>query len=179
MMASVSGGRGFERARSAILWGIGAFAILQVGLFVAMSTTRWQILRDPDWGVRLGRLEARLAERPASPLLLILGSSRVGLGLRPEQMMSAWQPEPPVVFNFYRRGFGPMVSLLYLRRILQEGIRPDWIVFEVWPPFLNDNNVFGRDDGTLDPEHDPHLNRDELLALYRGLVRTRWLDERL
>ena len=183
-MASISRGRGFARARSAILWGIGAFAILQVGLFVAMSTTRWQILRDPDWGARLARLEARLSERPASPLLLILGSSRAGLGLRPEQMMSAWQPEPPVVFNFYRRGFGPMVSLLYLRRLLEEGIRPDWIIFEVWPPFLNDNNVFGRDDGTLDARRlqwrdRPVVERDakdgaELMRLWLQLQLVPW-----
>jgi hypothetical protein len=149
-MASTSRGRGAGRARSAIVCGIISFAILQLGLFASMSTRRLEILRDPDWGLRLGRLETRLSERPENPLVLILGSSRAGLGLRPDQMMSAWEPRAPVVFNFCRRGFGPMVSLLYLRRILEEGIRPDWIIFELWPPFLNDNNIFGRDDGTLD-----------------------------
>ena len=138
-------------AKSAIAWGIAAFVLLQIALFAAMSTKRWQILRDPDWGMRLSRLETRLAESPRRPLLLVLGSSRAGLGLRPDQMMSTWQPRSPLVFNFCRRGFGPMVSLLYLRRILEEGIRPDWVVFELWPPFLNDNNIFGRDDETLDP----------------------------
>jgi hypothetical protein len=138
-------------ARSAILWGMASFAVLQVALFAAMSTTRWQILRDPDWGIRLRRLEARIAERQSDRLLLLLGSSRAGLGIRPDHMMSAWQPRSPMVFNFCRRGFGPMVALLYLRRILDEGIRPDWIVLEIWPPFLTDNNIFGRDDATLDP----------------------------
>jgi pyruvate dehydrogenase E1 component alpha subunit len=36
-----------------------------------------------------------------------------------------------------------------------------------------------RDDGTLDPTTDPGLSVDEVLALYRALVRTRLLDERL
>jgi hypothetical protein len=138
-------------ARAAIAWGIAWFVLLQVALFAAMSTERWQILRDPDWGRRLERLETRIEERPDRPLVLVLGSSRAGLGLRPDQMMSTWQPQSPLVFNFCRRGFGPMVSLLYLRRILEEGIRPDWVVFELWPPFLNGNNIFGRDDETLDP----------------------------
>ena len=139
----------WRTARSAIAWGIASFALLQVALFAAMSTKRWEILRDPDWGMRLNRLETRIKEHPERPLLLVLGSSRAGLGLGPDQMMSTWQPESPLVFNFCRRGFGPMVSLLYLQRIIEEGIRPDWIVFELWPPFLTDNNIFGRDDQTL------------------------------
>jgi 2-oxoisovalerate dehydrogenase E1 component alpha subunit len=36
-----------------------------------------------------------------------------------------------------------------------------------------------RDDGTLDPANDPGLRTDEVLALYRAMVRTRLLDERL
>ncbi|NUO54119.1 MAG: thiamine pyrophosphate-dependent dehydrogenase E1 component subunit alpha [Polyangiaceae bacterium] len=36
-----------------------------------------------------------------------------------------------------------------------------------------------REDGTLDPRHDPKLSKDEVLALYRAMVRTRVLDDRL
>jgi pyruvate dehydrogenase E1 component alpha subunit len=36
-----------------------------------------------------------------------------------------------------------------------------------------------RDDGTLDPLHDPGLADDELLALYTAMVRVRVLDDRL
>jgi len=36
-----------------------------------------------------------------------------------------------------------------------------------------------RDDGTLDPQNDPGLSNDEVLALYRAMVRARLLDERL
>ena len=36
-----------------------------------------------------------------------------------------------------------------------------------------------RDDGTLDEQHDPHLSVDEVVAIYRSLVLTRTLDQRL
>ena len=36
-----------------------------------------------------------------------------------------------------------------------------------------------REDGSLDPEHDPHLGEGEVVSLYRWMVRTRLLDERL
>jgi pyruvate dehydrogenase E1 component alpha subunit len=36
-----------------------------------------------------------------------------------------------------------------------------------------------RDDGTLDPAHDPGLRPEELIHLYEAMVRTRILDERL
>jgi hypothetical protein len=35
------------------------------------------------------------------------------------------------------------------------------------------------DDGTLDPAHDPKLTADEIRHIYRHMVQTRWLDERL
>jgi pyruvate dehydrogenase E1 component alpha subunit len=36
-----------------------------------------------------------------------------------------------------------------------------------------------RADGSLDPEHDPHLSPAEVLGLYRAMLRTRLLDDRL
>jgi len=36
-----------------------------------------------------------------------------------------------------------------------------------------------REDGTLDPKNDPGLRTEEVLSLYRAMVRTRLLDERL
>lgn len=36
-----------------------------------------------------------------------------------------------------------------------------------------------RGDGSLDPEHDPHLTEAEIVTLYRAMVQTRLLDERL
>src|SRR4051812_37800932 len=49
------------------------------------------------------------------------------------------------------------------------------------PHDANDADVLKvlREDGTLDPEHDPRLTPAEVLSLYRAMVRTRLLDDRL
>jgi pyruvate dehydrogenase E1 component alpha subunit len=36
-----------------------------------------------------------------------------------------------------------------------------------------------REDGTLDPDRDPGLSAEQVIAGYRAMVQTRWLDERL
>ena len=36
-----------------------------------------------------------------------------------------------------------------------------------------------RDDGSLDPAHDPKLEPDAIVAIYKAMVRVRLLDERL
>jgi pyruvate dehydrogenase E1 component alpha subunit len=36
-----------------------------------------------------------------------------------------------------------------------------------------------REDGSLAPEYDPHLTNDEVIRIYRHMVETRYLDERL
>ncbi len=36
-----------------------------------------------------------------------------------------------------------------------------------------------REDGSLDPAHDPHLDEGEVVALYRTMLRTRVIDDRL
>ena len=36
-----------------------------------------------------------------------------------------------------------------------------------------------RDDGTVDPAHDPGLSDSELISLYTAMVRVRLLDDRL
>ncbi|AKT42442.1 thiamine pyrophosphate-dependent dehydrogenase E1 component subunit alpha [Chondromyces crocatus] len=49
------------------------------------------------------------------------------------------------------------------------------------PEDLNSDGVLKvlRDDGSLDPATDPGLGSDEVIALYKAMVRTRMLDERL
>src|SRR5262249_16300465 len=72
------------------------------------------------------------------PLIVALGGSRVAMGFRPD-LLTACQPtngQAPVVFNFGLCQFGPVGELLCLRRLLAEGIRPDAVLVQVWPPFL-------------------------------------------
>jgi hypothetical protein len=131
-----------------VLWGRGRAALFwTVGLFVLTQALlgKWVLHRIPKlcnaaWEFRLTRLRARMAEAPGRPLLLVMGSSRVANGFSPSAL-GDWAPpdQPaPVVFNFATLGAGPVRQLLTLRRLLAEGIRPRWVVSEVWPGFWAD-----------------------------------------
>src|SRR5213075_1820404 len=107
---------------------------------LAITLEHWRPdLRDPEFGHKLARLHARLEEQPGRPLVLVLGSSRTGVGLRPEVLHRFALPggQPPIVFNFGLTASGPVMELLCLHRLLEEGIHPDWLVVEVMAPLLN------------------------------------------
>src|SRR5262249_7123958 len=125
-----------RRPRAALLWGVALFAGLQLALAGVMEKWRpeW---RDPEYGCKLARLQARQAEAPGRPLVVVLGSSRAALGFRPDAVAAEAVGERPVVFNFAIAGAGPLTELLQLRRLLAAGVRPDWLVIEVMPPLLH------------------------------------------
>ena len=152
------------RARAVVLGGFLVFIILQVGLGAAMSS--WPVLRDPDYGNRIVRLEALVRAHPRRPLVLVLGSSHTALGLRPGVLVETWSREgdSPLVFNFSRLGNGPLFELLYLHRLLARGIRPDWLLLEIWPILLDDSALDGREDERLDVHR---LQRGDWPALAR------------
>jgi hypothetical protein len=167
------------RARTIVLGGLVVFLVLQVGLSAAMSS--WPVLRDPDYGNRIARLEALVRAHPRRPLLLVLGSSHTAFGLRPDVLLETWSQdgEPPGVFNFSRLGNGPLFELLYLHRLLARGIRPDWLLLEIWPLLLDDSTLDGREDERLDVHRLqsgdwPVLARHS--ALHRRLFSQWWWD---
>ncbi len=132
--------RSQRSCRTALLWGVGAFLALQVGFGLALERW-WTRLRDPEYAVKLGSLRARLAGRgPGRPLVVLLGSSRVGVNVRPQDLLP-WPGPPagaPLVFNAALCRSDPVLEYLMLRRLLAEGIRPDWLLVEVTPECFND-----------------------------------------
>lgn len=124
--------RYLARAGITLGWGAAFFVGLQVLCNLAMEDWR-PALRDPEYGFKLGFLQKRLAEEPGRPVLLMLGSSRAGLGFRPNLLRS----RQVVLFNFSMTGAGPVQELLCLRRLLGHGIRPDALVIEVTPVWLH------------------------------------------
>jgi hypothetical protein len=148
------------RGRGALLWGAAFFACAQLGLLATMATGRPE-LRDPEYGLKLKHLKARLTEHCArQPSILVMGSSRVAVGFRPDVMSihSEGGHGHPVVFNFGLCYSGPVLELICLRRLLADGIHPDWIVLEIWPTLLNLESV----------EESPQNNLNA--------VRMRWRD---
>ncbi len=123
-----------RRAMAVVGWGLALFAAAQLGL--NLLTEYWQPgLRDREYGVKLALLRQRLAERPGRPLVLVLGSSRVAVGLRPDA--AGADRDGPVVFNFGILGGGPMTERIVLERLLRHGVRPDRVLLEVWPPNMH------------------------------------------
>lgn len=166
-------------AMSALTWGLLFFAVGQ--LLLAQGQRRLPHLRDPDFGRKLADLQALRRARPGRPLAVLLGSSRVNMGLRPELLAAVRAPDggDVVVYNFGLNAAGPLRQLLTLHRLLAAGIRPDWICIEFWP---RNCGVEGR--------FEPHsfdvvrLNRRELdlWGRYTGDpkdLRRRWWDAQL
>jgi hypothetical protein len=79
-----------------------------------------------------------MAENAGQPAAVLLGSSRVAMGIRPDALppLRLADGRQPVVFNFALVGSGPLMELFCLKRLLADGVRPRWVVVECWPPFL-------------------------------------------
>lgn len=139
------------RTWMALLWGLLFFAGGQVGLTWAMEQWRPE-LSDPEYGRKRARLQERMAEAPVHrPLVLALGSSRSAMGFRPDVLGSA-DSQKPVIFNYALVGAGPVMELCCLRRLLADGIHPDVVLVESWPPFWYQEHGYAE-------ENRLHVNR--------------------
>lgn len=122
------------RARWSLTWGLLWFVAAQAA-FLLVLHARPELV-DPEFGRKLAGLRSRMAEQPGRPVILMLGSSRVATGFRPG-VLPRWshgRGRDPIVFNFAQVGSGPEMAHVSLRRILNAGIRPDWLLVEFWPP---------------------------------------------
>jgi hypothetical protein len=112
------------------------FVGVQVALVGASAVTH--LLADPVYGDkerRLRRVES--AAPPGAPRVLALGTARTGYGFEAGRAQRA-AVTPAAVFNFGVPGAGPVTHLIYLRRLLAAGHRPDLLVLEILPPLLAD-----------------------------------------
>jgi hypothetical protein len=130
------------KGRRIVFWTLACFTIGQLGLSLYLDKRHLEI-RDPVYGFRLHSLQARLADAPNAPLFLILGSSRVKYGVWPGAMkVDVCSGRGPVIYNFGIDAMGPIRALMYLRRLLADGICPDWLLVEVWPPLWTEADIF-------------------------------------
>jgi hypothetical protein len=145
-------GRRLARAsRADVLWSVAAFALLQLGLAVAIEGWLPQ-MRDPYFAYRAVRLVRRTTAARQRPLtVLMLGSSRVFYGLKAQELEARLSHElsrPVVVFNFGTLGGGPVVNGLHFHRLYSHGVRPDLLLVEVGPSMLS-----GRDPRPAEAEN--------------------------
>jgi hypothetical protein len=166
---------------AALLWGLAFFLAGGAVLSLLMEFAQ-PGLRDPEFGCKRARLWAQLARHPGRPLVLVLGTSRTALGLRPEVLKPPRTVggEPALVFNFGLTGAGPVYELLCLRRLLADGVRPRWVFLEVLPALLNqDESRAGA--GWVDVTRLGWADLRVLGPFCRrpGLLYGRWLHSRL
>jgi hypothetical protein len=123
--------------RACLLWGLAFFAAAHMGIVIATQSF-WPHLRDPEFGYKLSALRQQRAEEPDRPLLVLLGSSRTGQGIRPGVLSELRMPDGsvPLMFNFSQVGSGPLAELVTLHRLLDSGIRPNWLAVEILPALL-------------------------------------------
>jgi hypothetical protein len=160
-MRTISRRLAVSRGRAALMWTLGLFAAGQLALGAWLHRAHPE-MGDPTWAFRLARLRDRLAEAPGRSLVVLLGSSRVANGISPADL-GDWDGPRPVVFNFATLGGGPIRELLTLRRLLAHGVRPDWLVVEVFPPFWMDKGLYEEQNAIA--ASDAHLS--DLPALQR------------
>lgn len=128
-----------RRAWQALASGLLLFAALQGGLAWLVERAG-PYFRDPVYADRAAKLHSRLAATDAPHCLLMLGSSRTAYGVRMklvEEHARQALAEPVVAFNFGTPGAGPVTNLVYFRRLLAEGVRPDRVFIEVMPAYLS------------------------------------------
>ena len=124
-----------RRARVAIACFALAFVAGQAAFRLALD--RRPAIGDPEFGRKLDGLRAKVADDPKRPLVVMLGSSRVATGFRPDALprLTTADGREASAFNFAQVGTGPQVAYLVLKRMLDGGVRPDWVLVEFWPPF--------------------------------------------
>jgi hypothetical protein len=120
--------------KSRIVWAIVGFVAFQAALAFGVDQL-WPGVRDPLFAFKKAALRQRMVEAPGRPLVLALGSSRTVADLRAELLSD--RRYGPVVFNFGLAGGGPILELVSLQRLLASGIRPEVVLIEIVPPFLN------------------------------------------
>lgn len=175
------GGARGRWAQLAIGSGLVLVLLVQIGLAVAVDTVKpeW---RDPEYGHRLHQVKQWQRLRPERPLVLAIGSSRTLMGLSPMAMGFPDEPNSPLVYNFGQSAAGPLQLLLTFLRLLDEGVRPTYLLVELFPAAI------AMSDGPAEEQlrwyWSPRLGAGDLrrLAPYsrdQQVLRRQWVEERL
>lgn len=127
-----------KSARSAIAAFALATLVLNIAAACLLDGTRLG-LRDPEYSRRIARLRQRIAANQDRPLVLVVGSSRTAMGVRPGEW-EASRPatnREPLLFNLGMIGGGPLLERIVIQRALADGIQPAAVLLEYWPPLFD------------------------------------------
>jgi hypothetical protein len=124
--------------RSVLIWGLIWIAAVQTAVVAFLEWQHPEFL-DPKYGCRMLALSELRKQQANRKLLLVLGSSRSEQGFRPGLLAQTGATDArsgPLFYNLARGGSSPLLYLLTLRHLLADGIRPDVLLVEIFPPAL-------------------------------------------
>ncbi len=128
-------------ARHAILAAVVFILILNIGFALLLEHGPLRV-RDPEYGLRAQHIRNRIQEQPGRNKVVIIGSSRTAIGICPAVYERDAQPDAPMILNASLTGAGPVMQLIALRRLLNDGIVPDVVLLEYWPPFFRGDGEY-------------------------------------
>jgi hypothetical protein len=130
-----------QRARQTILLAIVAVVLVQLG-YAVFERLGPPELRDAEFGRRMRVARTRIVSHPGRTCCVVLGSSRTAMGVSPASWDAVGGINAPLLVNASLTGAGPLMQLLSLRWLLDEGITPDAVVLEYWPPFFRGDGEY-------------------------------------
>jgi uncharacterized protein DUF1574 len=121
---------------------LSGFVVLAIA-FVVVMDVRCPFWTDREFAARRQIVLDRKSEHPERPLMVVLGSSRVGAGFVPEELdpIYDYRGRQISVVNFSHLGGGPRMNLLQLRRLLRDGIVPDYLLVEFMPALVHRESI--------------------------------------
>ncbi len=127
---------GNRRRKASISLGVGVLALLllQLGLGITAETSLY--IRDPGYADKEIRLARQEAINPSGPRIVMLGTSRTAAAFHAGRVRE--RLGSGVVFNFGIPASGPVTHSVYLKRLLEDGHKPDLLILEVLAPTLGD-----------------------------------------
>jgi hypothetical protein len=189
-----SGGRGKFTALSrprrlsqcgrAVLLGCVGFYLLAQLAFDLVLLAWHPTMQDNCQSCKLHRLRELAAQEPDRPLLVMLGSSRTQHAFQAGLLDGLPGPggKPLVAYNLGVPMAGHIHSWLYLRELLDAGIRPRLLLVEFSPLLLNEPRpgVVSEESWTLGPWlSGPHLVRCWPYFARPRAKAVEWLEARL
>lgn len=127
-----------SRSRATLGWALATFVLVQVGLRILIDYW-YPAFRDPSFEIKAGRLQRAIEASTSPPVTVVMvGSSLTGNGFHAkylENILRADLHQPCLVYNMSSRASGPLTDLVWIKRLLERGIRADLVLIE-FAPFL-------------------------------------------
>jgi hypothetical protein len=125
-----------QSGRAVLVWSLAFYAL--AALAVNLVVDRYPSKEEALYRTKLERLQEAVRERPDHSLVLMLGSSRTDAAFQAGRFDGLPGPDgwPVLAFNFGIPAAGPLHEQLYLREVLDLGIRPRLLLVEFLPPLF-------------------------------------------